>query len=521
VWAAGGRGGGRAPHRQGRAPHLARRHRFRFQLKRRGDKIGAKRPRTRRHSPGNEGKKARGADERLSEALRREAEAREAQAATGEILRVISSSPGDAQPVFAAIVDSAGRLCGAESAVVYRFEHDQAHFAASYNVTHETVEMYRRRFPRPLRDTDQLGRVADGSVLNFPDVEADRGMSEPVQRIYRARGVRSAVWVPMVRAGQTIGAISVAHRDRGAFSDARVQLLQTFADQAVIAIENVRLFRELEDKSRQLETASQHKSEFLANMSHELRTPLNAVIGFSEVLAAGMFGAVNDKQAEYLRDILESGHHLLSLINDILDLSKVEAGRMDLELGDFDAPSAVDNALALVRERALRRGISLRRNIDGRVGAIRADERKIKQVLLNLLSNALKFTPEGGPRRGMRGGGRPDAGRVRHRYRRRHRAGGSGRGLRGVSPGGDRGQEGGGHRPRTRSLPEVRGAARRPHRGDESGRGRVDLHVHHPGAPRAERPGSLPRRPAAGYLTVTLLARFRGLSGSWPRSRQR
>jgi signal transduction histidine kinase len=131
-------------------------------------------------------------------------------------------------------------------------------------------------------------------------------------------------------------------------------------------------------------------------MSHELRTPLNAILGFSEILAQGMFGAVNDKQAEYLRDILESGQHLLSLINDILDLSKVEAGRMELELGELDLSQAILNSLTLVRERALRRGIDLHHEIDGRVGAVRADERKIKQVLLNLLSNALKFTPEGG-----------------------------------------------------------------------------------------------------------------------------
>jgi signal transduction histidine kinase len=131
-------------------------------------------------------------------------------------------------------------------------------------------------------------------------------------------------------------------------------------------------------------------------MSHELRTPLNAIIGFSEVLAEGMFGEINEKQTEYLRDILESGEHLLSLINDILDLSKIEAGRMELEPMDFDLPSAVENALILVRERASRRGVTLERTIDERVGMIRADERKVKQVLLNLLSNALKFTPEGG-----------------------------------------------------------------------------------------------------------------------------
>jgi signal transduction histidine kinase len=131
-------------------------------------------------------------------------------------------------------------------------------------------------------------------------------------------------------------------------------------------------------------------------MSHELRTPLNAIIGFSEVLSERMFGEINDKQAEYLGDILESGRHLLSLINDILDLSKIEAGRMELEPSDFDLADAIENTLTLVRERAVRRGITVGRTIDERLGSIRADERKLKQVLLNLLSNALKFTPEGG-----------------------------------------------------------------------------------------------------------------------------
>jgi signal transduction histidine kinase len=163
-----------------------------------------------------------------------------------------------------------------------------------------------------------------------------------------------------------------------------------------LAIQNARLFQEIADQSRQLEAASRHKSEFLANMSHELRTPLNAVIGFSEVLLQRMFGALNDKQDEYLKDIYASGQHLLSLINDILDLSKIEAGRMELELTEFALPQMIQNALTLVRERALRRGIALHHLIDNRVADIRADERKVKQVLLNLLSNALKFTPEGG-----------------------------------------------------------------------------------------------------------------------------
>ncbi len=149
-------------------------------------------------------------------------------------------------------------------------------------------------------------------------------------------------------------------------------------------------------KGQQLEAASRHKSEFLANMSHELRTPLNAIIGFSEVLLERMFGEVNEKQTEYLQDILSSGQHLLSLINDILDLSKIEAGRMELARAPFHLPRALENALILVKERAARHGISLHMDVDPRLGELVGDERKIKQVLLNLLSNAVKFTSEGG-----------------------------------------------------------------------------------------------------------------------------
>jgi signal transduction histidine kinase len=173
-------------------------------------------------------------------------------------------------------------------------------------------------------------------------------------------------------------------------------LLQTFASHAAVAVQNARLFQEIQDKSRQLETASRHKSEFLANMSHELRTPLNAIIGFSEVLLERMFGELNEKQAEYLQDVLASGRHLLSLINDILDLSKVEAGRMELVLATFDLPLALENAVTLVRERATRRRVALEIAIDERLGDFVGDERKIHQILLNLLSNAVKFTPEGG-----------------------------------------------------------------------------------------------------------------------------
>jgi signal transduction histidine kinase len=147
---------------------------------------------------------------------------------------------------------------------------------------------------------------------------------------------------------------------------------------------------------RQLDAANRHKSEFLASMSHELRTPLNAIIGFSEVLQERMFGELNAKQAEYVGDIVASGRHLLALINDILDLSKIEAGRMELQLVPFSLPASIEDTLTLVRERAARQGIALELDVHERVDEVVADERKIKQVLLNLLSNAVKFTPAGG-----------------------------------------------------------------------------------------------------------------------------
>ncbi len=216
---------------------------------------------------------------------------------------------------------------------------------------------------------------------------------------YLLKGLRTSRFlvIPMVARGETVGVFTGDNKPSGRpIARETVELLQTFASHGAVAIANARLFQTIEEKSRELEVASRHKSEFLANMSHELRTPLNAVIGFSEVLSERMFGELNEKQAEYVQDINASGTHLLSLINDILDISKIEAGRMELDLSNLDLPNVVDTAVLLTRERAGRRGIVLRVEKDEQLGPIRGDERKIKQVLLNLLSNAIKFTPDGG-----------------------------------------------------------------------------------------------------------------------------
>src|SRR5262245_11040769 len=242
-----------------------------------------------------------------------------------------------------------------------------------------------------------LGRTAITlELVQVPDITLPDAYEGRLKENLVDSGVRAVLAVPMVREGNLIGCLAVTSNRPGEFATETGDLLRTFATQSALAIQNARLFREIEQKSRELEAASRHKSEFLANMSHELRTPLNAVIGFSEVLSERIFGELNEKQEEYLKDIHASGHHLLSLINDILDLSRIEAGRMELDVADFDLPTAIDNALTLVRERATRRSIALRTTVDERLGQIQGDGRKIRQVLLNLLSNAIKFTQEGG-----------------------------------------------------------------------------------------------------------------------------
>jgi signal transduction histidine kinase len=252
-------------------------------------------------------------------------------------------------------------------------------------------------YPRSFDDKTIAGQaMLQGKVLQLQPVQDNPRVPEGTAMNARITGFNSIIAAPMVQGDAVIGVLVTAHRDQAPFSEKQVALIRTFADQAVIAIQNARLFREIQEKSSQLEIANRHKSEFLANMSHELRTPLNAIIGFSEVLGEKYFGELTPKQLEYANDIHSSGKHLLSLINDILDLSKIEAGRMELEVVSFDLPGALSNAITLIRERAQRHSIALGLEVDGSLGEYQGDERKFKQIMLNLLSNAVKFTPDGG-----------------------------------------------------------------------------------------------------------------------------
>jgi signal transduction histidine kinase/putative methionine-R-sulfoxide reductase with GAF domain len=317
--------------------------------------------------------------------------------ALGEVGQAVSSTL-DLETVLTRIASHAVQLTGAAGGAIYEYdeESEEFHLRGSHQIEKEFVEALRAS---PIRlGGGPLGKAASSrapvEVTNILDEREYTGVR--FRPLLGRLGYRSLLAVPLLREEKIMGGLTIFRRTTGSFPPEVVNLLQTFATQSVLAIQNARLFREIEEKSRQIEAANRHKSEFLANMSHELRTPLNAIIGFSEVLQERLFGELNEKQAEYTDDILTSGRHLLSLINEILDLSKVEAGRMELEVATFDLPLAIDNARTFVRERATKHGINLDVTVDERLGDFVGDERKIKQILLNLLSNAVKFTPEGG-----------------------------------------------------------------------------------------------------------------------------
>jgi signal transduction histidine kinase len=330
------------------------------------------------------------------ERLRRDlAEAREQQAATSGVLAVLGRATSDLDAVLEAVVDSARRLCRADIALIFLLEGDAYRLAIASGPLTEEDRAYLAQHPLAQDRGTLAGRVGlERRPQQIADVLADPEYGR--LDIQRHGGFRTTMGVPMLLDGEVVGVLVVWRTQVDPFSERATELLTTFAAQAAIAIRSVDLVNALKARTAEVEVASRHKSEFLASMSHELRTPLNAVIGFSEVLLERMFGDLNDRQEEYLRDIWSSGKHLLELLNEILDLSKVEAGQMTLEPTEFSLQEALGHGLALVRERAARHGIRLGLEVAPEVGLVRADELRIKQVIVNLLSNAVKFTPDGG-----------------------------------------------------------------------------------------------------------------------------
>src|SRR5438067_1053788 len=310
-------------------------------------------------------------------------EALERQTALAEILRVIARSPTDIHPVLDAIAASAARFCVAENvSVILQGEDGLLQVRARVGPLDVKVP------PWPVDRTTVSGRsIVEARTIQVPDLQA-AGDEYPLgQAQALALGERTTLAAPLMRDGRGIGVLFLRRGEVRPFSDKQVELVKVFADQAVIAIENVRLISEIQAKSAQLEranrdlaAASRHKSEFLANMSHELRTPLNAIIGFSDVLGQRLFGELNERQAEYTQDIASSGRHLLDLVNEILDLSKIEAGRMELEPSEFALVDTIRGALAFVRERAARHSLDLTEDLAGDLGTVAAAERKVRQV---------------------------------------------------------------------------------------------------------------------------------------------
>jgi signal transduction histidine kinase len=316
----------------------------------------------------------------------------EQQTATAEVLSVISSSPGDLEPVFQTMLENAVRICEAKFGSLVRFDGENFHFAAEVGTPLEYATFQKDRGPLRPRSGTQLERVLRTKQVCHTDdyaAEAVPGYAATLG------GARSTVYVPMLKDGTLIGVINIYRQEVRPFTDKQIELVSTFADQAAIAIENVRLFDEIQDKSRQLEVASQHKSQFLANMSHELRTPLNAILGYTELMADGIYGELPEKTMGVLKRLESNGRHLLGLINDVLDLSKIEAGQLVLELSDYSLEDIAQTVRSTLEPLAADKKLAFKIEVAPKLPPGHGDGRRLAQVVINLVGNAIKFTDTG------------------------------------------------------------------------------------------------------------------------------
>jgi signal transduction histidine kinase len=315
------------------------------------------------------------------------------QIATADVLKIISRSAFDLRAVLQTLVESAARFCDADKGAIVREKDGLFYNAEAYGYSREFLH-YIRSTPIKAERGSASGRaLVEGRVVHIADVKADPEYT--FVEASRLGDFRTALCVPMLREGIPIGVLALTRSEVQPFTDKQIELVTTFADQAAIAIENAQLFDEIQDKSRQLEEASQHKSQFLANMSHELRTPLNAILGYAELMADGAYGELSEKMLGILKHVESNGKHLLGLINDVLDLSKIEAGQLVLELSDYCIQDIAQTVRSTLEPLATDKKLGFKVEVAPQLPPGHGDGRRLTQVLINLVGNAIKFTDAG------------------------------------------------------------------------------------------------------------------------------